>query len=46
MKVEDMPRLQRNEMMMVTCLCGVTLNNTKSDEDLRDHLGLKCTSHV
>ena len=35
MNVEDMQRLERAEKMMMRCMCGVTLKDRKSSEELR-----------
>ena len=39
-KEEDLTRLERNDMRMVRWMCGVTLKDRKSSEELRDRLGL------
>ena len=40
MKVEDKQRLERAERTMVTHMCGVTLKDKKSSEELRKRLGI------
>ena len=35
MKVEDMQRLERTEKMMIKWLCGATLQDGKTSEELR-----------
>jgi len=41
MKVEDMTRLERTERMMVRWMCGVSLRDGKSSEELRKRLGIE-----
>ena len=36
MKVEDMRRVERAEKMMIRLMCGVTLRNGKSSEEIRN----------
>ena len=38
MKVEDKPRLERAEKMMMGWMCGVTLKNRVTSEELRNRL--------
>ena len=45
-KVEDMKRLQRTEMMMVRWMCGVTLKGRKRNQELLDRLGIECVDDV
>ena len=40
MKVEDMQRLERTEKMMIRWMCGVTLKDRKTTEELRQRLGI------
>jgi hypothetical protein len=46
LKIEDLNRLERAEMMMVRHMCGVTLQNRKSSEELRNKLGVENISDV
>ena len=46
MKVEDKQRLERAERMMVRHMCGVTLKDKKSSEELRQRLGIDSVSDV
>jgi hypothetical protein len=46
MKVDDMQRLKRTERMMVQWMCGVTLKNKKSSEELREYLGIESVTDV
>src|SRR5260221_433675 len=39
MKMEDMRRLERAERMMVRWMCGVTLKDRKTNEELLGRLG-------
>ena len=39
-KEEDLTRLHRNDLRMVRRMCGVTLKDRKSSEELLDRLGL------
>jgi len=45
-KVEDMQRLERTERSMVRWMCGVTLRDKKSSEELRDCLRIASVSRV
>jgi len=45
-KVEDMKRLERTERAMVRWISGVTLKDRKSNEELRDQLGIECVSDI
>jgi hypothetical protein len=38
MKVEDMQRLERVEKMMIKWMCGVTLEDGKASDELRQRL--------
>lgn len=40
MKVEDMQRMERAEKMMVRWMCGVTLRDRKTSEELRQRLNI------
>ena len=40
MKMEDIQRLERAEKMMIRWMCGVTLKDRKSSEELRERLGI------
>src|SRR5664279_5657489 len=40
MRVEDMQRLERAERMMIRWMCGVTLKDRNSNEELRERLGI------
>lgn len=44
MKVEDMQRLERAEKMMMRWMCGVTLKDGKTSEELRERLGVVSVS--
>ena len=46
MKVEDMVRLERTKRMMVRWMCGVSLKDRKSNEELRSRLKIECASEV
>jgi hypothetical protein len=46
MKVEDLTRLERTERMMVRWMCGVTLRNRISSEELYQRLDLECVADV
>ena len=46
MKVEDKQRLERAERMMLRHMCGVTLKDRKSCEELRQRLGIDSVSDV
>ena len=45
MRVEDMRRLERAEMM-IRWMCGVTLRNGKSSEEIRNRLGIVSVSDL
>jgi len=40
MKLEDMQRLERAEKMMIIWMCGVTLKDSNSSEELRNKLAI------
>src|SRR5664279_1651646 len=44
MKAEDMRRLERAERMMIRWMCGVTLKDRNSSEELRERLGIVSVS--
>ena len=44
MKVEDMQRLERAEKMMMRWMCGVTLKDGKTSEEIRERLGVVSVS--
>jgi len=44
MKVEHELKLNRTEMSMIRWMCGVTLNERKKSEELRELLGLETVS--
>jgi hypothetical protein len=46
MKVADRQRLERAEGMMVRYMCGVTLRDRRSSEELRQRLGIDSVSNV
>src|SRR5260221_7441192 len=46
MKVEDLRRLERVERMMVRWMCGVTLKDRKTNEELLRRLGIECVFDV
>jgi hypothetical protein len=46
MKAEDMQRLERAERMMVRWMCGVSLKNRISSEELNGRLGLESIDEV
>ena len=46
MKVEDKQRLERTERIMVRHMCGVTLKDRKTCEELRQRLGIDSVSDV
>ena len=46
MRVEDMRRLEKAEMMMIRWMCGVTLRNGKTSEEIRNRLGLVSVSDI
>ena len=41
MKKEDMQRLERTERMMVRWMCGVSLKNRISSDELKERLGIE-----
>jgi len=45
-KMEDMQRLERTEKMMIRWMCGVTLRDIKSSEELRQQLSVVSVSDV
>jgi len=45
-KVEDMQRLERAENIMIRWMCGVTLKDRKSSEELRKRLGVVSVSDI
>src|SRR5271165_3460754 len=45
-KVEDMQRLERTERMMIRWMCGVTLKNRMSSDNLRVKLGIDSVSDM
>ena len=44
MKVKHELKLNRTEMSMIRCMCGVKLNERKKSEELRELLGLEPVS--
>ena len=46
MKVEDRQRLERAERMMVRQMCGVTLKDRKSSEELHRRIGIENVADV
>ena len=44
MKVDDAYCLERTERMMIRWMCGVTLKDKKSSDDLRKRLGIVSVS--
>ena len=46
MRVEDIHRLERAEKMMIRWMCGVTLRNGKSSEEIRNRLGILSVSDL
>ena len=46
MRVEDMQRLERTEMMMVRWMCGASLRNKIKSEELRNRLGVESVSEI
>ena len=46
MKVEEMERLERTERMMVTWMCGVTLKDRNSSDELLSRLKIESVSDV
>jgi len=46
MKLEDMQRLERTEKMMIRWMCGVTLKDKNSSEELRNKLGIVSVSDI
>ena len=41
LREEDLVRLERNDMRMIRWMCGVTLRDRKSSEELRQRLGVE-----
>ena len=46
LKVEDMQRLERTERMMVRWMCGVSLKNRISSEELNRRLGIESVAVI
>ena len=46
MKVEDKQRLERAEKMMVRWVCGVTLKNRITSEELRNRLSIEAVTEI
>ena len=46
MRVKDKQQLERTEMMMVRWVCGVTLKNRITSEELRNRLGIESVSEI
>ena len=46
MKLDDVHRLERNEMVMVRWMCGVTLKDRKSNLELLQRLGIEGVGDV
>ena len=46
LRVEDMRRLERAEKTMIRWMCGVTLRNGKSSEEIRNRLGIVSVSDL
>ena len=46
LRVEDIRRLERTEMMMVKMMCGVTLKQRLSNKDLLECMGIANVSNV
>jgi hypothetical protein len=46
MKIDDNKKLERAESMMVRRMCGVTLRDKKSNEELRQRLGIESVTEV
>ena len=46
MKVEDRQRLERTEKMMVRWICGVTLKNRITSEELRNRLRIEAVTEI
>ena len=46
MKVEDKQRLERAEKMMVRWMCGVTLKNRITSEELRNCLSIEAVTEI
>jgi hypothetical protein len=46
LKVCNVQRLERTEMMLVNWICGVTLNRRRSSQELLDRLGIVCVADV
>ena len=45
-KVEDKQRLKRMEKMMVRWMCGVTLKNRITSEELRNRLNIEAGTEI
>ena len=45
-RVVDVQRLERNEMMMVRWMCGVSLKDRKSNQELLDRLGIASVAEI
>ena len=46
MKVEDKQRLEGTEKMMVRWMCGVTLKNRITSEELRSRLSIEAVTEI
>jgi len=46
MKLEDMQRLETAEKMMIIWICGVTLKDRNSSEELRNKLEIVGVSNI
>ena len=46
MKVKDKQRLERTEKMIVRWLCGVTLRNRLTSEELRNRLSIEAVTEI
>ena len=46
MKIDDNKKLERAERMMVRHMCGVTLRDMKSSDELRRKLGIESVTEV
>jgi hypothetical protein len=46
MRVEEKHRLERAEKMMIRWMCGVTLRNGKTSEEIRNSLGIVSVSDL
>ena len=46
MKVEDKRSLKRTEKMMVRWMCGVTLKNRITSEELRNRLSIEAVTEI